>query len=71
VDQKGPATRHAWAPLTRRYPRDLPVEAIHAGVSVRNGMPRDQLALRRDDEFGVTWPVPEQIVWRILEQQVT
>jgi hypothetical protein len=71
LDQKGPATRHAWARLTRRYRRDLPVEAIHAGVSVHNDMPPDRLALRRYDEFGVTWPIPEQTVWRILVQQVT
>ena len=69
-DQKGPATRHAWAPLTRRCRRDLPVEGIDAGVSVRNDMPPDRLALRRYDEFGVTWPVPEQTVWRVLVQQV-
>jgi tetratricopeptide (TPR) repeat protein len=41
------------------------------GVSVRNDMPPDPLALRRYDEFGVTWPVPEETVWRILVQQVT
>ena len=59
------------APLTRRYRRDLRVEGIHAGVSIRNEMPPDPLTLRRYDEFGVTWPVPEQTVWRILVQQVT
>jgi hypothetical protein len=31
----------------------------------------DPLALRCYDEFGVTWPVPEATVWRILVQQVT
>ena len=47
------------APLTRRYRRYLRVEGIHAGVSIGNGMPPDRLALRRYDEFGVTWPIPE------------
>ena len=50
---------------------DCSVEGIQAGVSVRNGMPPDPLALRRYDEFGVTWPVPEQTLWRVLAQQVT
>ncbi len=50
---------------------DCSVEGIQAGVSVRNDMPPDPLALRRYDEFGVTWPVPEETVWRILVQQVT
>jgi len=48
------------APLTRRYRRYLRVEGIHAGVSIGNGMPPDRLALRRYDEFGVTWPIPER-----------
>jgi hypothetical protein len=43
--------------------------ARHAGVSA--DMPPDPLALRRYGEFGVTWPVPEETVWRILVQQVT
>lgn len=47
------------------------VEGIQAGVSARNDMPPDPLALRRYDEFGVTWPVPEETVWRILAQQLT
>ena len=55
----------------RRYLGDLPVGGIHAGVAVRNGMAADPLALRRYDEFGVTWPVPEETVWRVLVQQVT
>jgi hypothetical protein len=59
------------APLTRRYRRDLRVEGMHAGVSVGNDMPPDPLALRGYDEFGVTWPVPEQTVWGVLVQQVT
>ena len=28
-------------------------------MSIGNGMPPDRLALRRYDEFGVTWPIPE------------
>jgi hypothetical protein len=39
-------------------------------VSVRNDMPPDPLALRRYDDFGITWPVPEETVGRILVQQV-
>ena len=58
------------APLTRRYRCDRRVEGIHAGVSIGNGMPPDRLALRRYDEFGVTWPIPEQTVWRVHAQQV-
>jgi hypothetical protein len=50
---------------------DCSVEGIQAGVSVRNDMPPDPLALRRYDEFGVTWPVPEETVWRVLAQQLT
>jgi hypothetical protein len=49
---------------------DCSVEGSQAGVSVRNHMPPDPLALRRYDQSGVTWPVPEQTVWRILVQQV-
>jgi hypothetical protein len=40
------------------------------GLSVRNDMPPVPLGLRGDDEFGVTGPVPEETVWRILVQQV-
>ena len=47
------------ASLTRRYRRYLRVEGIRAGVSIGNSMPPDRLALRRYDEFGVTWPIPE------------
>lgn len=50
---------------------DCSVEGIQAGVSVRNDMPPDRLALRRYDELGVTWPVPEHTDGRILVQQVT
>jgi len=59
ADWDASSTRHAWAPL---YRCDLSVEGIHAGMSVRNDMPPDPLALRRYDEFGVTWPVPEETV---------
>jgi hypothetical protein len=47
------------------------VAGTHAGVSIRSDMPPDRLALCGYDEFGVTWPVPEETVWRILVQQVT
>jgi len=61
--------------LTETHPASMScvcsVEGVQAGASVRNDMPSDPSALRRYDEFGVTWPIPEETVWRVLVQQVT